>query len=225
MPAQKEGEGAPQKPTEPGTAIQKAQEATPASVRKQEAFVQTFWNEFIARASVIPVGEDPAFWPVFMLAELRDVIWEQEHIRDPQKREYVKQLATMQDTLREVETAYKIIAYPQCTERNSQRIIGASLETDRQAHGRDQVTLTDAEMDILRRLCETPRFALTVDESGRQREPVAVPLPKLPFNPQHRVYSYASVPVPPYVDPFQRRDMTTEEIRTVLANEQAQRKK
>ncbi len=231
MPPQKEGEGASHKPTEPGKQIQKApattrveELATPAAT-EQEAFAQEFWNTFIEKASVIPVGEDPAFWPALMLAEFRDVIAEREHIRDAQKREYIERLAAMKDTLREVETAYKIIAYPHCTERTSRKIIGTSLETDRQAYGRDQVTLTDAELDILRRICETPRYALTVDESGRQKEPVAVPLPKLPFNPQQRVYSYASVPVPPFVDPYQRRHLSTEEIRTILANEQAQRKK
>lgn len=230
MGGEKEGEERPQEPTHQDRAIQNAPRSSRTGENpqdpslEQDAFSAEFWEHFIERANISPPGEDPAYWPTKMFLEFNDLLLNREYIRDKEKRAFAEKLAALQETINNVDAAYKITAYLQCKQPHLQKSIAFSLELDREGHGRDQVTLTDAEMEILRRLCKTPRYALTIDETRRNKEPVAMPLPQIPFNPEKRVYRYAEVPIAPDMNPLGKRHLTTQEIRRRIAREQAKQK-
>jgi|SRR3954470_21593812 hypothetical protein len=120
-----------------------------------------------------------------MLNEFNYLIVNRDDIKNPAKAELAQKLVPLKDTIRRVRTAYEIIAYPQCQERGRRYNIETQLRQDQEFFERDKVELNDAEMDIVRKLCETPRYAL--------RQGLKEPQPKIPFDPQKRVYNYAEV--------------------------------
>ena len=95
--------------------------------------------------------------------------------------------------MRKIRTAYEVVAYPHIQKLPSetgksyrQELIEDELTADRQIHDRDRVELTQTELGILQRLCETPRYHLGKD--GKQTLQ-----PAIPFNPQQRIYNYADI--------------------------------
>jgi hypothetical protein len=82
--------------------------------------------------------------------------------------------------------AYEIIAYPHCKEPGRREFIEGDLTLDRQIHERDQVALNDGEVEIIGKLCAAPRYKLHGDGSMTLQ-------PKIPFNPQKRIYNYSEV--------------------------------
>jgi hypothetical protein len=57
---------------------------------------------------------------------------------------------------------------------------------DRDIRGRDQVTMNDAELEIIGKLCTTPRYK-------KYRDGTMMLQPEIPFNPQKRIYNYSEV--------------------------------
>jgi hypothetical protein len=94
-------------------------------------------------------------------------------------------LAPVKDSIKKIRTAYQIISYPACLSENYREQIEGDLHMDREIHNRDQVELTAPEAAILNRLCETPRYALYSDTKLAE--------PRIPINPQQRVFKYADV--------------------------------
>jgi len=98
----------------------------------------------------------------------------------------------MSDSIRRGRTAYEILAYPHLRKREGEdksarhEQIEAELRSSREYQGRDRVELTDAEQAIVQRLCETPRYALGKDGKRTLQ-------PKIPFNPERRLYNYADI--------------------------------
>ena|SRR5688500_7275826 len=78
----------------------------------------------------------------------------------------------MQQHIRNVKTAYEILAYPHCRSAGSREVIEGELAQDQWANERDQIELSDPELAILSRLAAAK---------------------KLPFNPEKRVYHYDEV--------------------------------
>jgi hypothetical protein len=106
--------------------------------------------------------------------------------------------ASIQEPLRKVKTAYEIMAYPYCKQEGRRFCIESALESDRQAYGRDQVELNDEELGMLSKLAAVRRMT---------------------FDPQKRIYNYSEVPLSPYINPYGRRHMKTDEIRKWLNEE------
>jgi hypothetical protein len=152
---------------------------------ERDEFYPAFWDRLIQKSSISPSGEDPAFWPIMMLNELTDLINNREYIRDKTKHALAKKIAPLKETIRKVETAYEIIAYPYCKQVGRQDVIEAWLESDRQAYGRGSVELNDTELEIVRKLCEIPRYALHGNIKTLQ--------PEIPFDPQKRIYNHSEV--------------------------------
>lgn len=231
MPGSKEGEKPRRNRKEQKRITQTEQDGSRSVVgtgtpsAEQEAFYNEFWSELIKRSGMVPESEDPAFWPAQMLLEFRDFIQNRDQIPNQRKRAYMEQLAPIEETIRRVEIAYKIIAYPHVQRRGLQQYIGMFLETDRQTYGRDQIELTDSELAIVQQLCETPRYAMTRDPATRYKEVVPVLQPKIPFNPHQRIYHYRGIPAPDFVNPYGRRHMTTEEIQREIAKAHPKRRR
>jgi hypothetical protein len=158
--------------------------------------------EILRKLSHTPKGEDPAYWPVRVFNELDYYIAVKD---DPTvgsvTRAIGEKYAPFQESIRKVKTAYAILSHSHCQESASWRVRGwqyeieAGLERDRQTYGRDQVTLTDPEFQILNQITTARKITL---------------------DPEKRVYSYSEVPIAPWIDPYGRRRMTTQEIRDQL---------
>lgn len=159
-------------------------------------------QEILKKLSHTPKGEDPVYWPARVFNELEYYI----SIKDDltvgfAARAIGEKYAPYQESIRKVKTAYTILSHPHCQESSSwvargwQYQIESELERDRQTYGREQVELTDPEFQILN-LITTAR--------------------KIPLDPEKRVYSYSEVPIPPWIDPYGRRHMTTQQIREYL---------
>jgi hypothetical protein len=152
---------------------------------ERDEFYPAFWDRLIQKSSLSPAGQDPAFWPIMMLDELNELIINKEYIRDKAKHALAKKIAPMKETIRKVEKAYSIIAYPYCKQKGPRDLIETWLESDQEAYGRDSVELNDIELDIVRKLCETPRYSL--HGSTKMLQPI------IPIDPQKRVYNYSEV--------------------------------
>lgn len=151
------------------------------------------------KLSFTPNGEDPAFWPIRVLNEVSYYISVKDQFSNGTfTRAMGEKYAPLEETIQQVKTAYSILAYPHCQYEGWQYEIGRELEIDRQLRGRDQVELTDNELQILGQLTTTR---------------------KIPFNPEKRIYYFSEVPIAPNIDPFGRRHMTTEEIRKMIPQE------
>ena len=87
-------------------------------------------------------------------------------------REMGERFAPMQQHIRNVKTAYEILAYPHCRSAGSREVIEAELAMDQRSNDRNRVELNDAELAILSRLTAAKN---------------------LPFNPEKRVYQYDEV--------------------------------
>jgi hypothetical protein len=87
-------------------------------------------------------------------------------------REVGERFAPFQEHIRNVKTAYEILAYPHCKSAGSREVIEGELAQNQHSTERDRVELNDAELAILSRLAAAK---------------------KLPFNPEKRVYHYDEV--------------------------------
>jgi hypothetical protein len=87
-------------------------------------------------------------------------------------RELGERFAPYQEHIRNVKTAYEILAYPHCKSAGSREVIEAELAQDQWSNERDQVELNDAELAILSKLTAARN---------------------IPFNPEKRVYQYDEV--------------------------------
>jgi hypothetical protein len=136
------------------------------------------FQDALGKLSEAPLREDPAFWPVRVLNELTYMILERDHASDRPNvwgvnaRELGERFAPYQEHIRQVRTAYEILAYPHCKSAGSREVIEGQLAQDQWANEREQVELTDAELAILSRLAAAKN---------------------IPFNPEKRVYHYDEV--------------------------------
>jgi hypothetical protein len=141
--------------------------------------VPTPFRDVFGRLSETPPREDPAFWPVRVLNELNYMILERDHAATDtphlwgvSAREMGERFAPFQEHIRNVKTAYEILAYPHCKSAGSREVIESELARDQHSFERDQVELNDAELAILNRLAAAKN---------------------IPFNPEKRVYQYDEV--------------------------------
>jgi hypothetical protein len=146
---------------------------------RTERNVPAPFSDVFGQLSETPDSEDPAFWPVKVLNELNYMILERDHARTDtpylwgvSAREMGERFAPFQEHIRNVKTAYEILAFPHCKDQGSRDLIDDELYRDQQAFERDQVELNDAELAILSRLA-APK--------------------NIPFNPEKRVYQYDEV--------------------------------
>ena len=143
-----------------------------------EANLPAPFKDAFGKLSETPPREDPAFWPVRVLNELNYMIVERDHaIEGPNvwgvnPRELGERFAPYKEHIRNVKTAYEILAYPHCKSAGSREVIEGELAQDQWSNERDQVELNDAELAILSRLAAAKN---------------------LPFNPEKRVYQYDEV--------------------------------
>ena len=143
-----------------------------------EANVPVPFKDVFGRLSETPPIEDPAFWPIRVLNELNYMIVEREHATEGPNvwgvnpRELGERFAPFKEHIRNIKTAYEILAYPHCKSQGSREVIEAELAQDQMSNERDQVELNDAELAILSKLTAAKN---------------------LPFNPEKRVYQYDEV--------------------------------
>jgi hypothetical protein len=136
-------------------------------------------QDLFGKLSETPEGEDPAFWPVHVLNELNHHILNRDHPGNERpglwgisSRQIGERFAPMQEHMQKVKTAYEILAYPHCKYAGRRENIEDELARDQQSFARDQVELSDDELQILRTLAAAK---------------------KLPVDPQKRIYQYAEV--------------------------------
>jgi hypothetical protein len=159
---------------------------TGQELAKPDEFYQAFWDRVVEQSSIAPQGVDPAFWPNRVLTEFELLAsTDRAFIKDKSRYELAGKLAPVKDSIKKIRTAYQIISYPACMSENYREQIEGDLHMDREIHNRDQVELTAPEAAILNRLCETPRYALYSDTKLAE--------PRIPINPQQRVFKYADV--------------------------------
>jgi hypothetical protein len=144
-----------------------------------EGNVPAPFRDVYGRLSETPPTEDPAFWPVRVLNELNHMIVNRDvadantpNVWGVSAREVGERFAPMQQHIRNVKTAYEILAYPHCKSAGSREVIEAELAQDQRVNERDQVELNDPELAILSRLAAAKN---------------------IPFNPEKRVYQYEEV--------------------------------
>jgi hypothetical protein len=145
---------------------------------RTEANLPAPFKDTFGKLSETPPTEDPAYWPVRVLNELNNFIVERDDASDTistwgvNPRELGERFAPYQEHIRNVKTAYEILAYPHCKYEGSRELIESELARDQGVFERDQVELNDAELAILSKLTAARN---------------------LPFNPEKRVYQYDEV--------------------------------
>jgi hypothetical protein len=151
----------------------------PHDSERTEGNVPAPFRDVFGKLSETPDREDPAFWPVKVLNELNYMIVNRDdaapntpNLWGVSAREMGERFAPMQQHIRNVKTAYEILAYPHCRSAGSREVIEAELAMDQRSNDRDRVELNDAELAILSRLTAAKN---------------------LPFNPEKRVYQYDEV--------------------------------
>ena len=151
----------------------------PHDAERTEGNVPVPFRDVYGKLSETPPREDPAFWPVRVLNELNYMIVNRDdaapntpNLWGVSAREIGERFAPFQEHIRNVKTAYEILAYPHCKSSGSREVIEGELAQDQHSTERDRVELNDAELAILSRLAAAK---------------------KLPFNPQKRVYLYDEV--------------------------------
>jgi len=137
------------------------------------------FKDAFGKLSETPPTEDPAFWPVRVLNELNYMIVNREdatpntpNIWGVSAREVGERFAPFKEHIRNVKTAYEILAYPHCKSAGSREVIEGELAQDQHSNERSQVELNDGELAILSSLAAAKN---------------------LPFNPEKRVYHYDEV--------------------------------
>jgi hypothetical protein len=175
---------------------------------EHDAFYPSFWDKFVEQSSIVPTGEDPAFWPRKAFLSFEELLENKDYINDKAKHELAIKLTPIQENMRKVRIAYEIAAYSSIrkelwgNEKSFMHgIVEQDLKMDREFRNRDAVELTPAEQALVGRLCETPRY--TEDNRTGQR----TLQPKIPFDPERRVYNYADIigPAPRSEPPATRR--------------------
>ena len=137
------------------------------------------FKDAFGKLSEISPTEDPAFWPVKVLNELHAMIVERDDFAPNARnvwgvsiREVGERFAPFKEHIRNVKTAYEILAYPHCKYAGSREVIEGELAQDQHSNERSQVELNDTELTILSGLAAAKN---------------------LPFNPEKRVYQYDEV--------------------------------
>jgi hypothetical protein len=74
------------------------------------------------------------------------------HLWGVSAKEVGERFAPYAQHIRNVKTAYEILAYPHCKSEGSRELIEGELAQDQHSNERDQVELNDAELAILSRL-------------------------------------------------------------------------
>jgi hypothetical protein len=156
------------------------------SLQERNPFYKAFWDRFIEKSSVMLPLHDPAIYPADMLNKLSILIEDREGHLNPEKIRLAEKLTPFEDSIRKMRMAYQVIAYPHCQNWSSQDWIEMDLKMDSAVRKRDQVTLNDAEMEIIGKLCTTPRYKV-------YRDGTMMLQPEIPFNPQKRIYNYSEV--------------------------------
>ena len=107
-------------------------------------------QDLFGKLSETPDGEDPAYWPVHVLNELNHHILNRDHPGNERpglwgisSREIGERFAPLQEHIRNVKTAYEILAYPHCKYVGRRENIEDELARDQQSFARDQVELSD----------------------------------------------------------------------------------
>jgi hypothetical protein len=151
----------------------------PHDAERTEGNVPVPFRDVFGKLSETPPTEDPAFWPVRVLNELNYMIVNRDdaapntpNLWGVPAKEIGERFAPLQQHIRNVKTAYEILAYPHCRSAGSREVIEGELAQDQWANERDQVELSDPELAILSRLAAAK---------------------KLPFNPEKRIYHYDEV--------------------------------
>ena len=144
-----------------------------------EANLPTPFRGAFDKLSETPPTEDPAFWPVRVLNELNYMIVNRDeatpgvlNVWGVPAREVGERFAPFQEHIRNVKTAYEILAYPHCKSAGSREVIEGELAQNQHSTDRDRVELNDAELAILSHLAAAKN---------------------IPFNPEKRVYHYDEV--------------------------------
>jgi hypothetical protein len=119
------------------------------SLAEQDTFYPAFWERFVEKSSVVPLGEDPVLWPVHMLIEFNLLEPQRGDIQNLAKADLAEKLAPIQDSIRRMRMAYQVIAYPHCQDWGSREFIEGDLKLDREVHERDKVALNEAEIEIV----------------------------------------------------------------------------
>jgi hypothetical protein len=154
-------------------------ELVPQRNRQQKAEGNLPVAAFFGQLSETPSGVDPAYWPVQVLNELNAIILDKEDAAagrlealGVKQWEIGERFAPMKEHIQQVTTAYKIIAYPHCKFQGSRELIESQLMAEQERVEREQVELSDPELQILSKLTAAR---------------------KLPFHPEKRVYKYDEV--------------------------------
>src|SRR5688500_12471992 len=151
----------------------------PQDAERTEGNVPVPFRDVFGKLSETPPSEDPAYWPVKVLNELNYMIVNRDdaapntpNLWGVPAREIGERFAPFQQHIRNVKTAYEILAYPHCKYQGWRDLIEDELARDQRSFERDQVELSDPELAILSRLAVAKN---------------------IPFNPEKRVYQYDEV--------------------------------
>src|SRR5687768_4798321 len=132
---------------------------------RPEGNVPVPFRDVFGKLSETPPREDPAFWLVRVLNELNYMIVNRDdaapntpNLWGVSAREIGERFAPMQQHIRNVKTAYEILAYPHCRSAGSREVIEGELAQDQWANERDQVELSDPELAILSHLAAAKKL-------------------------------------------------------------------
>jgi hypothetical protein len=155
------GEITSQRNNQPEQVSARKEVAANTSPVEQAAFYQAFWNKLIDRSSNPPIlGQETASYPIKMLNEFEYFIATRNEVKKPEKRIFADKLALIGESIRKVKTAYEIITFPYFKDWGIRDSIKDELERDRNWRERDSVELNNEELEIVRRLCQIPRYEL-----------------------------------------------------------------
>ena len=155
------------------------QRTTQPDAERTGANVPGPFRDVFGKLGETPSTEDPAYWPVKVLNGLYSMIIHRDvaspdvrNVWDVPAKEVGERFAPYEEHIRNVKTAYEILAFPHCKYQGSRELIDDELNRDQRSFERDQVELNDAELAILSRLAAAKN---------------------IPFNPEKRVYQYDDV--------------------------------
>ena len=120
----------------------------PHDAERTEGNVPVPFRDVFGKLSETPPSEDPAYWPVKVLNELNYMIVNRDEATPGARnvwgvpaREIGERFAPFQEHIRNVKTAYEILAFPHCKYQGWRDLIDDELYRDQQAFERDQVNI------------------------------------------------------------------------------------
>lgn len=132
---------------------------------EQQAMSSAFWQKILDTSSNVPPGQDPAFWPIYVINSLLT--------REPRN-------STTRPLMEKIMLALGISAYREFTDTSKGPFVMAAA-MDMEINNRKQFELSDIELEMVSKLCNTPRYSISGDKRINH--------PPIPIDPERRVFN------------------------------------